>query len=255
MKHYFTITAGRTGTAWLASFLSENLGIETIHEHSEINDFGEKMPDIRTMRNFNNFGNNEFIKNFWNKKFSYINKEFYAETNHTLCKCGLVENIFLHNREKYTTLILLARNLEEQCASYLIRNDFENILSAWSWYLHPSYKKKIIDPKPFMKLGKASEPLWYCYEMAARQEYYYQKYSNKIRMIKVNLEDIVTNNGAKKFYSELGFKHDCIIPKPKNVNKMKRNNEIVENLRNIIHKINVNMPELVNRAIEDGFSF
>ena len=70
--HYFTITAGRTGTAWLASFFSENLKIDAVHEHLGINDLGEKMPDIRTLRNFNNFGNNDYVQNFWNKKFEGI---------------------------------------------------------------------------------------------------------------------------------------------------------------------------------------
>jgi hypothetical protein len=70
--NYFTITAGRTGSAWLASFLSLNLQIEEVHEPLGINDIGEKMPDIRTMRNFNNFGNNDFVQNFWNKKFITI---------------------------------------------------------------------------------------------------------------------------------------------------------------------------------------
>ena len=65
--NYFSITAGRTGSAWLASFLSSNLQIDEIHEPLGINDFGEKMPDIRTMRNFNNFGNNKFVKDFWLK--------------------------------------------------------------------------------------------------------------------------------------------------------------------------------------------
>ena len=77
--NYFSITAGRTGSAWLASFLSANLQIDEIHEPLGINDFGEKMPDIRTMRNFNNFGS----------------------------KCGLVENTILHDRAENTTLIVL----------------------------------------------------------------------------------------------------------------------------------------------------
>ena len=56
MKTFFTITAGRTGTAWLRSFLSLNFNIEAIHEPLGIDDFGTQMPDIKTMRNFNNFG-------------------------------------------------------------------------------------------------------------------------------------------------------------------------------------------------------
>ena len=55
MKNYFTITAGRTGSAWLTSFLSANLDIKAVHEPLEINDFGVIMPDIKIMRNFNNF--------------------------------------------------------------------------------------------------------------------------------------------------------------------------------------------------------
>ena len=200
MHNYFTITAGRTGSAWLASFLSQNLNINEVHEFLGINDFGHKMPDIRTMRNFNNFGNNEFVQNFWKRKFEYIPNELYSETNHTLCKCGLVENIILNKREKYTTLIILKRDMTDQCVSYLERNDFGNITIAWQWYLHPSYLKKIINPKPFMQFGNLGQPLWYCYEMAARQEYYSQKFSDKVKMIEITLEEVVTNIGAKKLH-------------------------------------------------------
>ena len=70
------------------------------------------------------------------KKFESIPNELYSETNHTLCKCGLVENIILNKREKYTTLIILKRDMTDQCVSYLERNDFGNITIAWQWYLH-----------------------------------------------------------------------------------------------------------------------
>ena len=79
--NYFTITAGRTGSAWLASFLSLNLQIEEVHEPLGINDFGEKMPDIRTMRNFNNFRNSKkfirlkTLKNLQEKRL--IDKNLY----------------------------------------------------------------------------------------------------------------------------------------------------------------------------------
>ena len=129
--NYFTITAGRTGSAWLASFLSLNLQIEEVHEPLGINDFVEKMLDIRTMRNFNNFGNNDFVQNFWNKKFKTIPGGVYAETNHTLSKCGLVENIMLHDRSDATTLIVLRRDIVKQCVSYVVRNNFCNITIGW----------------------------------------------------------------------------------------------------------------------------
>ena len=74
-KYFFTITAGRSGTAWLANFMSANLSIESIHEPLEINDFGLKMPDIKIMRTFNNIGNNLLIKNFWYNKLKLIENE------------------------------------------------------------------------------------------------------------------------------------------------------------------------------------
>ena len=255
MHNYFTITAGRTGSAWLASFLSENLKIDEVHEPLGINDFGEKMPDIRTMRNFNNFGNNDFVKSFWNRKFASIPQGVYAETNHTLSKCGLVENIILHDREESTTLIILKRDIIKQCVSYLVRNDFGNITLAWQWYLHPSYTKKIIPPEPFMKFGSASLPLWYCYEMAARQEYYHQKFSNKIKMIEVILDKVVTDTGAKRFYTELGFVDDCVLPPKKNENKATSKPQLIDTVQGIVEKINVDMPELVRGAIKSGFTF
>ena len=46
----FSSSAGRTGTAWIADFLAENLKITSMHKSLGINDFGIQMPDIETMR-------------------------------------------------------------------------------------------------------------------------------------------------------------------------------------------------------------
>tara|TARA_B100000767_G_C19405774_1_gene385877 strand:+ start:203 stop:481 length:279 start_codon:yes stop_codon:yes gene_type:complete len=59
----FTITAGRTGTAWLTSFIKDNSSFLSIHEYVGIDDFGSRMPDIRTMRTFNEIGLTEHVKN------------------------------------------------------------------------------------------------------------------------------------------------------------------------------------------------
>ena len=60
----------------------------------------------------------------------------------------------------------------------------------WQWYLHPSYKKKIVNPAPFKKLGSTGLALWYCFEMLARQTYYKKIFSKKIEMIEVDLKDL-----------------------------------------------------------------
>ena len=141
-KYIFTLTAGRTGTAWLASFLEHCTGERCIHEPYGIDQLGVVMPDIKTLLTFNHRGNNEHVRDFWNKKFSTIDgRPFYAETNHTLGKCGLIENLAEHRISKNSRIIILRRNIVKQCVSYLVRHDFANNTIAWQWYLWPNYAK------------------------------------------------------------------------------------------------------------------
>ena len=49
----FTLSAGRTGTAWLSDFLAVNFNCDALHEPLGIEDFGNRMPDIKIMRSFN----------------------------------------------------------------------------------------------------------------------------------------------------------------------------------------------------------
>jgi len=261
MKTYFTITAGRTGTAWLSNFLSLNLGIEAIHEPLGINDFGTKMPDIRTLRNFNTFGNNEIVRDFWKNKFNSLHGEIYAETNHTLAKCGLIENLVGSKLSNESTIIILKRNIVKQCASLLVRGDFRNITLAWQWYLHPSYPKIIINPKPFIQLkGKGigedfGIALWYCYEMAARQEYYRQKYGDKLMFIDVSLEEITKLDGAQKILRTLKVSSECKLPPAKNANQVQPAVALVDQVSTIVNSVNFDVEALVKECMSKGFSF
>ena len=255
MTNYFVITAGRTGSAWLADFLSANLKIEAIHEPLGIDDFGTRMPDIRTMRTYNNHGNTRFVQEFWERKFQTIPDGTYAETNHTLCKCGLVENVISNGRADFTTLIILKRNIVKQCVSYLVRNDFGNITLAWQWYLHPSYSRKIINADAFSQFGPLGMPLWYCYEMATRQEYYRQKYADQIRMVDVSLDEAVHEEGAKAFLTDLGIDGACVMPPKKNANKAQPSQELVQQVTTIVEKITFDPAKVAGDAIKAGFTF
>jgi len=56
-----------------------------------------------------------------------------------------------------------------------------------------------MNPEPFLKFGKLSFPLWCIYEMTARQEYYVQKFSDKIKMVEVTFDEAVTDIGTKNY--------------------------------------------------------
>ncbi|MGB2083689.1 MAG: sulfotransferase domain-containing protein [Paracoccaceae bacterium] len=139
----FTLSAGRTGTAWLSEFLAVNLNCEALHEPLGVEDFGNRMPDIKIMRSFNENGNNAIVKDFWKRKFSMLTSNIHIETNHTLGKCGLIENISRSKLAEKSRIIILKRDIVRQCASYVVRHDFVHITTAWQWYLHPSYQKNL----------------------------------------------------------------------------------------------------------------
>lgn len=255
LKTIFTLTAGRTGSAWLAEFLSRNLNCPAIHEPLEIDDFGTRMPDIKIMRSFNNFGNNATVQGFWKRKFSEIHGQTYIETNHTLGKCGLIENLSRSDLSSETQVIVLKRDIIRQCSSYLIRNDFINITIAWQWYLHPSYKKKLVNPKPFLKLDGLGFALWYCYEMSARQAYYKLYYGSKINMIEVELDEIVSPEGAQRFWWALGQHGACELPPRKNENELIAPPSLIEKLEKLTSVIQFDPYEIARNAFKHGFSF
>ena len=139
----FTLSAGRTGTAWVSEFLAVSLNCEALHEPLGFQDFGNRMPDIKIMRSFSENGNNAIVTDFWKRKISMLISNIHIETNHTLGKCGLIENISRSQLAEKSRIIILKRDIVRQCASYVVRHDFVHITTAWQWYLHPSYQKNL----------------------------------------------------------------------------------------------------------------
>ena len=135
-KLIFTITAGRTGTAWLSKFIAINSQFESVHEPVRIEDFGTMMPDIKIMRTFNDIGMTDSVKDFWQRKFEILsNVTHYSEVNHTLSKCGLIEFMGQYtDLKKNVSIILLRRkNRVKHAVSFLVRNDFSHITLQWQW--------------------------------------------------------------------------------------------------------------------------
>ena len=255
IRYLFTITSGRSGSAWLADFLKVNFSENVIHEPLGIHDFGRTMPDIRIMRMFNHFGNNEEVQHFWKGKLSVIDSSFYGETNHTLGKCGLIENLSKSSLSEKSCIIILRRNLIKQTVSYLHRNDFGNITLAWQWYLHPSYKKKIVNPEPFIKMGALGIPIWYSIEMDVRQYFYKMKYKSVLKFIDVDLEKITNVEGAKKLLSSIRDSNTCLMPEAANASSVRPSQQLTSRVEEIFSKLNFNSEELAFTALKDEFSF
>jgi len=209
-QYFFTLTAGRTGTAWLARFLAQNLGIEAVHEPLAIEDFGTRMPEIRTMRSFNDLGFDDHVRAFWQGKLDALPRYPHAETNHTLGKCGLVEALAESDLAEQVKVIVLTRDLAAQCASYVRRNDFVNITIVWQWYLSWGYRNVMLDPAPFRRLGHVGHALWYTCEMAARQRYYVRLFADRLNFVHAKLEDVTTTAGAGELLEGLGA--SCAAP-------------------------------------------
>ena len=69
----FTITAGRTGTTYLASLLAANLkDAKTHHEIIGYEHFGIDTPDLSYLILFNSQGNTKKVRDFWQQKLKRI---------------------------------------------------------------------------------------------------------------------------------------------------------------------------------------
>lgn len=252
-RFLFTLTGGRTGTAWLAKFLSENLGFRAVHELQGIDDFGTRMPDIKLMRTFNDRGNTELVQAFWRGKLAEIGAlDRYAETNHTLGKCGLIENLLLSPLAADSAIIVLRRNKLDQCVSYLQRSDFLNTTIQWQWYLHPAYRNNILDPTPFVPFGQLGYALWYIHEMELRQHYYLMTCGERLRFIEADLEVITTPAGARGLLAAIGCEREPTIPEASNRNDLPPDAELVNSVRNMLAGISFDAPAIVRDFIASG---
>lgn len=253
-KQIYTISAGRTGTAWLASFLECNVSREArskiIHEPLNARDFGVSMPDIRLMRLFNDEGNVPEVQSFWARKFRSITADLYAETNHTLAKVGLLENAQSFREEIDFRFICLSRDIEQQACSYLARHDFSNMTIAWQWYLDPSYRRNLVNPAQFLKFGMIGLVLWYCREMEVRQLMYMNHFQDVLKIHHCELSHLVDSEQSRRELSFfLGVEPMLIVPPPKNEGSNKLSDGVVRKVREINLAIGFDSKEVLKNHV------
>jgi hypothetical protein len=251
--YVFTLTGGRTGTAWLAELLADNLAVPVVHEPLEIDDFGVAMPDIRTMRSFNDRGNDAVVTAFWNRKRELIARQpSYIETNHTLAKCGLIENIADSPLAAASTIIILTRDKADCCASYLLRGDFANATMEWSWFLSPRYRNNIIGYEPFAAMKEFGRPVWFVHEMEARQHYYARLFGGRLRFIAADLAALNTPSGADALLQALGHDGPVRLPPARNVGALQADPSLRQALRTILASVTIDTGAAAEAYIAAG---
>jgi len=252
----FTITAGRTGTAWLTELVGRNLKIDAVHEHLGVDDIGTQMPDIRVMRNFNTYGMNQVVESFWSQKISRLPADRdYFEANHTLAKAGLVEALAARPERREVVFVLLRRNWVSQILSFRGRNDFTSMTVAWQWYLLPTYPRRIVNPAALETVARGFGAIvWYVAEMEARQEYYRLLFGDQFRFIDAVLDEITTQPGAKRFLTEIGFQGTPTLPEKINAGRTSPSTEERAQVEELVARIRFDAATAARIYVESGQS-
>lgn len=207
MKLVFTLSAGRTGTGFLAELFRRNLpGAEVHHEHLQWQAFGERTPDVSHLVRFNNEGFTQYVGAFWDRKLRGIlssGADCYVETSHVLMKAGLVEALLSLPETHEIHLISQSRNFVPTLASYAQRFDFINLGNRYLWYLDPSYRCNLVNPAPLLDHGVVGIRLWYLLEIEARAAWYRARLADRpnITVHRTTLETVTTPDGATALLS------------------------------------------------------
>lgn len=212
MDLVFTMTAGRTGTRFLAQLIGDNApDAEVHHERIGFGDFGVHAPDVSLLHEFNCRGVTEPVRRFWHGKFASIldgQAPVYVETSHVLMKAGLVEQVAALAPQHTVHLIILQRDPLDVLTSYHRRGDFGGAANTWLWYLDPAYGQNR------MRFGvpEGIHPLiakrhWYLLEIAVRAEIYAAELADRagIHVHRVQLEHLNEATAAADFLQRLGI--------------------------------------------------
>ena len=213
MNFIFTITTGRSGTAYLSELLKNIPNSQSHHERLGPSAWGIMTPDVSQFMAYNMLGNNEYVRDFWKRKAKLIKEictdNWYIETSHVLSKAGLIENIDVFDGEVY--IICLHRDPEKVIKSMISRNDYTSLGTMWLWLLDPNYEKNITRPA-----DASQETLckWYVNEMKARETLL--KTENNANYIDADLETIATSRGAKELLNQFAKTDTFSLPCPQN---------------------------------------
>ncbi len=199
----FTVSSGRTGTAYLAECFRVNApaGWQVEHEGPLLGGFGGFRPDISHMHAYNCNECREHLREFWKRKFADL-PEHYVETSHINCKAGLIEHLDLLDGP--VALVHLRRNIRDVFLSIAARGGMLTKSDMWMWHLDPDYPANLTDKNVFAE-GMLGNIAWYLLEMEARARRL--KGLCRAEWLTVSLEDIARPEGLAALLERFGIEH------------------------------------------------
>jgi hypothetical protein len=186
----FTISSGRSGTAYLANVLSYVPNVSSHHEPKP--SFSKVMRSVQQ--------NKETAYEFWiKKKLPSIAKDpssIYIETTHMFCK-GFIEPLL--DLDIIPDLILLTRPYRRVALSFCRFGSIPGRTAQGLKYLLSPTDPDVLLLPNWQNLDDYQLCYWYCLEIARRSH----KYSNLFtdlgaRVVRVSLDEISTVSGFKK---------------------------------------------------------
>ena len=224
-KFVFTLSAGRTGTGFLAELLRVNLpAAEVHHEILGYRAFGRDTPDVSQSMRFNAFGNVPAVQAFWSDKLARIAASpapVYAETCHLLMKAGLCENLAPLLAHGEVHLLALQRDPLATLRSLLERHPYPDAATQWLWYLDPAYPRNLVPAEEYMRIRPGGYWLWYLLEVMTRAEWYRLRLADTagVQVHRLRLEDIVQAPGATALFDALGLPLSAAVQLPPRINE------------------------------------
>lgn len=193
----FTITTGRSGTAYLARILSFVPNVVAYHE--PFPRFNEVVRQVQQ--------NPQIALDFWiNKKLPKIAEEMqpiYIETSHLICK-GFLEPLL--EIGIVPDLIFLKRAHREVAESmYRLGSIPGRTELGLEWYISPD-DNCVLPLKNWQNLHDYQLCYWYCLEIEKRSQIYKKMYLDMSgRFVDLCFKELFTTDGYKRLVKELGL--------------------------------------------------
>lgn len=186
----FTVTSGRSGTAYLANVLSYVPDVSSYHEPKP--SFSKVMRSIQQ--------NKEIGREFWiKKKLPSIAKDpssIYIETNHMFCK-GFIEPLL--DLDIIPDLILLNRPHRRIALSFCRFGSIPGRTAQGLKYLLSPTDPDVLLLPDWQNLDDYQLCYWYCLEIARRSHTYDNLFTGLgARVVRVSLDELITVSGFEK---------------------------------------------------------